>query len=65
MKFGIFDHVDDSGLPLAEHLAARLEMVEAFDVDFLSGMSLGVFVLENANVNVVRTWSAIRRCARS
>lgn len=31
MKFGIFDHVDDSGLPLAEHLAARLEMVEAFE----------------------------------
>lgn len=35
-------------------LAGWLEMVEAFDVDFLSGMSLGVFVLENANVNVVR-----------
>lgn len=31
-----------------------LEMVDAFDVDFLAGMSLGVFVLENANVNVVR-----------
>lgn len=30
-----------------------LEMVEAFDVDFLAGMSLGVFVLENANVSVV------------
>jgi len=30
-----------------------LEMVEAFDVDFLSGMSLGVFVLENANVSIV------------
>ena len=35
-------------------LGGWLEMVEAFDVDFLSGMSLGVFVLENANVNVVR-----------
>ncbi|GAO22233.1 general secretion pathway protein D [Alicycliphilus sp. B1] len=35
-------------------LAGWLEMVEAFDVDFLAGMSLGVFVLENANVNVVR-----------
>ena len=23
MKFGVFDHVDDSGLPLAEHLEAR------------------------------------------
>ncbi len=31
MKFGIFDHVDDSGLPLAEHYAARLRMVEALD----------------------------------
>lgn len=35
-------------------LGGWLEMVESFDVDFLSGMSLGVFVLENANVNVVR-----------
>lgn len=35
-------------------LGGWLEMVEAFDVDFLFGMSLGVFVLENANVNVVR-----------
>lgn len=31
MKFGVFDHVDDSGLPLAEHLEARLRMVEAYD----------------------------------
>lgn len=31
MKFGIFDHVDDSGLPPAAHMAARLEMVEAFE----------------------------------
>jgi alkanesulfonate monooxygenase SsuD/methylene tetrahydromethanopterin reductase-like flavin-dependent oxidoreductase (luciferase family) len=31
MKFGIFDHVDDSGLPLAQHFAARLEMVAAFE----------------------------------
>jgi alkanesulfonate monooxygenase SsuD/methylene tetrahydromethanopterin reductase-like flavin-dependent oxidoreductase (luciferase family) len=31
MKFGVFDHVDDSGLPLAEHLEARLAMVEAYD----------------------------------
>jgi alkanesulfonate monooxygenase SsuD/methylene tetrahydromethanopterin reductase-like flavin-dependent oxidoreductase (luciferase family) len=27
----VFDHVDDSGLPLAEHLAARLRMAEAYD----------------------------------
>ena len=31
MKFGIFDHVDDSGLPAAEHYATRLRMVEALD----------------------------------
>lgn len=31
MKFGIFDHVDDSGLPLAEHLEARLQMVAVFE----------------------------------
>jgi len=31
MKFGVFDHVDDSGLPLADHLEARLGMAEAYD----------------------------------
>lgn len=31
MKFGIFDHVDDSGLPLADHLEARLQMAQAYD----------------------------------
>lgn len=31
MKFGIFDHVDDSGLPPPEHIAARLDMVAAYD----------------------------------
>ncbi len=31
MKFGIFDHVDDSGLPLPAHMAARLDMVAAYD----------------------------------
>jgi alkanesulfonate monooxygenase SsuD/methylene tetrahydromethanopterin reductase-like flavin-dependent oxidoreductase (luciferase family) len=31
MKFGIFDHVDDSGLPLAEHFEARLQMVAAYE----------------------------------
>lgn len=30
-----------------------MEMVDAFDVDYLSGMSLGVFPLEYANVGVV------------
>ena len=31
MKFGIFDHVDDSGLPLAEHLEGRLRLGEVYD----------------------------------
>jgi alkanesulfonate monooxygenase SsuD/methylene tetrahydromethanopterin reductase-like flavin-dependent oxidoreductase (luciferase family) len=31
MKFGVFDHVDDSGLPLAEHLEGRLKLAEAYD----------------------------------
>ena len=31
MKFGVFDHVDDSGLPLADHLASRIEMVQAYE----------------------------------
>ncbi len=31
MKFGIFDHVDDSGLPLPEHLEARLQLAETYD----------------------------------
>jgi general secretion pathway protein D len=35
-------------------LTGWLDLVEAFDVDYLSGMSLGVFVLEYANVNEVR-----------
>ena len=35
-------------------LGGWLELIDAFDVDFLSGMSLGVFVLEHANVNEVR-----------
>jgi len=35
-------------------LTGWLDLVDAFDVDFLSGMSLGVFVLEYVNVNEVR-----------
>ena len=31
MKFGVFDHVDDDGQPLASHLESRLRMVEAYD----------------------------------
>jgi hypothetical protein len=28
MKFGVFDHVDESGLPLADHLEERLKLAE-------------------------------------
>ena len=35
-------------------LGGWLDLVDAFDVDFLSGMSLGVFVMEHANVNDLR-----------
>lgn len=31
MKFGAFDHVDASGLPLGAHLEARLRMAEVYD----------------------------------
>jgi alkanesulfonate monooxygenase SsuD/methylene tetrahydromethanopterin reductase-like flavin-dependent oxidoreductase (luciferase family) len=31
VQFGIFDHVDDSGLPIAEHYETRLSLVEAMD----------------------------------
>lgn len=31
MKFGVFDHVDDSGLALPEHLEGRLQLAETYD----------------------------------
>jgi alkanesulfonate monooxygenase SsuD/methylene tetrahydromethanopterin reductase-like flavin-dependent oxidoreductase (luciferase family) len=31
MKFGVFDHLDDSGLPLHEHYRNRLNLVELYD----------------------------------
>lgn len=31
MRFGIFDHLDDSGVPLAEHFENRLRLIEAYD----------------------------------
>ena len=31
MQFGIFDHVDASGLPQADHYETRLRLVEALD----------------------------------
>jgi len=33
MQFGIFDHVDDSGLPRAEQLKQRLALIEQYDRD--------------------------------
>ena len=31
MKFGVFDHVDDSGLLLKRHLENRLKLIEVYD----------------------------------
>lgn len=31
MRFGVFDHLDDSGRPLARHFEERLELIEAYD----------------------------------
>lgn len=31
MRFGLMDHADDSGLPLAEHYETRLKLIEAAD----------------------------------
>ena len=31
MKFGVFDHMDDAGVPLGRLYADRLVLVEAYD----------------------------------
>ena len=31
MRFGIFDHLDDSGAPLQRHFEDRLKLTEAYD----------------------------------
>ncbi|MBV9825197.1 MAG: LLM class flavin-dependent oxidoreductase [Alphaproteobacteria bacterium] len=31
MQFGVFDHLDDSGLPLGAHFEQRLKFIEAYD----------------------------------
>ncbi|MGB9647380.1 MAG: LLM class flavin-dependent oxidoreductase [Stellaceae bacterium] len=31
MRFGVFDHLDDSGLPLTRHFEERLRLIEAYD----------------------------------
>jgi hypothetical protein len=33
MRFGIFDHIDDSGVVRAEQLEQRLRLVEQYDRD--------------------------------
>lgn len=31
MRFGVFDHLDDSSRPLAQHFEERLRLAEAYD----------------------------------
>ena len=31
MKFGVFEHMDDSGVPLAQQIANRMHLIEAYD----------------------------------
>jgi alkanesulfonate monooxygenase SsuD/methylene tetrahydromethanopterin reductase-like flavin-dependent oxidoreductase (luciferase family) len=31
MRFGVFDHLDDSGRPLQQHFEDRLQLIEAYD----------------------------------
>ena len=31
VQFGVFDHLDDSGLPLSRHFENRLRLIEAYD----------------------------------
>src|ERR1700750_1471810 len=31
MKFGIFEHMDDSGIPVGQHFENRLSLIEAYD----------------------------------
>ncbi len=40
MKFGVFDHMDDAGLPLGQLYADRLQLVEAYDRAGLRGYHL-------------------------
>ena len=35
MKFGVFDHMDDAGLPLGQLYADRLQLVEAYDLSLI------------------------------
>src|SRR6267154_1819404 len=40
MKFGVFDHMDDAGIPLGQLYADRLQLVEAYDRAGLRGYHL-------------------------
>jgi alkanesulfonate monooxygenase SsuD/methylene tetrahydromethanopterin reductase-like flavin-dependent oxidoreductase (luciferase family) len=40
MKFGVFDHMDDAGVPLAQLYADRLELIEAYDRSGIYGYHL-------------------------
>jgi alkanesulfonate monooxygenase SsuD/methylene tetrahydromethanopterin reductase-like flavin-dependent oxidoreductase (luciferase family) len=40
MKFGVFDHLDDAGVPLAKLYADRLKLVEAYDRAGIHGYHL-------------------------
>ena len=31
MRFGIFDHMDDTGRPVSEQYESRLQLIEAYD----------------------------------
>jgi alkanesulfonate monooxygenase SsuD/methylene tetrahydromethanopterin reductase-like flavin-dependent oxidoreductase (luciferase family) len=31
MKFGVFDHMDDSGIPLSQQIENRMKLAEAYD----------------------------------
>ena len=40
MKFGVFDHMDDAGVPLGQLFADRLKLIEAYDRAGLYGYHL-------------------------
>src|SRR5215470_15309660 len=40
MKFGVFDHMDDAGVPLGQLYADRLRLIEAYDRAGLYGYHL-------------------------
>src|SRR5262249_41721467 len=40
MKFGVFDHMDDAGVPLGQLYADRLRLIEAYDRARLYGPPL-------------------------